>query len=43
MNLTSPMPFDKTKILSMHFHVVSNTTAAVPFSYCISNVRALRD
>jgi hypothetical protein len=43
MSLPAPMPFDRTKILSMHFHVVSNTTAVIPFSYCISAVRALQD
>jgi hypothetical protein len=43
MALTAPMPFDKTKILSMHFHVVSNTTSVIPFSYCISNVTLLQD
>ena len=42
-NLTPPPPFDATKILSMQFHVVSNTTAAVPFSYCISHVYPLQD
>jgi hypothetical protein len=43
MDLTSPPPFDKTKILSMQFHVVSNDVAPIPFSYCISNIRALKD
>jgi hypothetical protein len=42
-NAAAPMPFDKTKILSMHFHVVSNETSTVPFEYCISNLRALKD
>jgi hypothetical protein len=41
MYLPSPMPFDKTKILSMQFHVVTNTSSTVPFDYCISNLRAL--
>jgi len=41
-DLASPLPFDKTKILSMQFHVVSNETSTVPFNYCISNVRPLR-
>jgi hypothetical protein len=41
MYLTSPMPFDKTKILSMQFHVVSNTSSTIPFQYCISNLRSL--
>jgi hypothetical protein len=42
MYLTSPMPFDPTKILSMQFHVVSNTSSTIPFNYCISNVKALK-
>jgi hypothetical protein len=41
--LTPHMPFDKTKIISMQFHVVTNTSSAIPFSYCISNLRALTD
>ena len=41
--LTSPMPFDKTKIISIQFHVVTNTSSAIPFEYCISNLRALKD
>jgi hypothetical protein len=43
VRLTAPMPFDKTKILSMKFHVVSNASSIVPFSCCISNLRALQD
>ena len=43
LNAGAPTPFDRTKILSMHFHVVSNETSTVPFSYCISNLRALKD
>jgi hypothetical protein len=43
MYLTAPTPFDETQILSMHFHVVSNTTSVIPFNYCISSVQALRD
>jgi hypothetical protein len=43
MHLTTPMPFDRTKILSMQFHVVTNPSSAVPFSYCISNLAALTD
>ena len=39
--IASPMPFDKTKILSMRFHVVTNTSSTIPFSYCITDVRAL--
>jgi hypothetical protein len=41
--LTSPMPFDKTKILSMQFHVVAGTSSTIPFQYCISNLKALKD
>jgi hypothetical protein len=41
MYLPSPMPFDNTKILSMQFHVVTNTSSSIPFNYCISNLRAL--
>jgi hypothetical protein len=41
--LTTATPFDKTKIISMQFHVVTNTSSAIPFSYCISNLRALTD
>jgi hypothetical protein len=43
MYLANAMPFDKTKILSMQFHVVTNTSSAIDFSYCISNLRALTD
>jgi len=43
MYLIPYMAFDKTKIVSMQFHVVTNTAAAVPFDYCISNIRALTD
>jgi len=43
MYLTDPAPFDPTKILSMQFHIVANTSATIPFSYCISNLSALQD
>lgn len=43
MYLTPHMPFDKTKILSMQFHVVTNTSSSIPFGYCISDLRALTD
>jgi hypothetical protein len=39
--LPSPPPFDPTLLESVQFHVVSNTTAPVPFSFCISNVMLL--
>ena len=42
-DLAAPVPFDPTKILSMQFHVVSNTTSEIPFSFCISNVYPLED
>jgi len=42
-SLTGAMPFDKTRILSMHFHVVANDASAIPFSYCISDLRALQN
>jgi len=41
MYLTAPMPFDKTKILSIRFHVVANASTTIPFSYCISNLTLL--
>jgi hypothetical protein len=41
--LSMPMPFDRTKILSMQFHVVTNTSSTIPFKYCISNLKALTD
>ena len=43
MYLTPHMPFDKTKIVSVQFHVVTNTSSSIPFDYCISNLRALSD
>jgi hypothetical protein len=41
MYLTGATPFDRTKIQSMQFHVVTNTSSAIPFEYCISNLKAL--
>ena len=38
---TNPPAFDPTKILSMQFHVVANTSSTVPFMYCISNLKTL--
>jgi len=43
MYLMNATPFDKTKILSMQFHVVTNTSSTIDFAYCISNLRALTD
>lgn len=43
MYLSAPTPFDKTKIQSMQFHVVSNTMSTIPFTYCISNLTPLSD
>jgi hypothetical protein len=39
MALTNPPAFDDTKILSIRFHVVSNASAAIDFSFCVSNLR----
>jgi hypothetical protein len=36
--LTNPPPFDPTKLEDVDFHVISNTNAPVPFSFCISNI-----
>jgi hypothetical protein len=36
--LTAPPPFDPTKLEDVDFHVISNTNAPVPFSFCISNI-----
>lgn len=43
MYLTPHTPFDNTKILSMQFHVVTNTSSSIPFMYCITNLKALTD
>lgn len=43
MYLTSPMAFDPTHILSIQFHVVSNTSSTIPFNYCISNLTPLKN
>jgi hypothetical protein len=43
MYLTAPTPFDKSKIVSMQFHVVANTSSSIPFMYCISNLTPLHD
>ena len=43
MYLTSPTAFDPTKILSVQFHVVTNTSSTIPFNYCISKVKALHN
>jgi len=43
MGLDPHMAFDRTRIVSMQFHVVTNTSSAVPFNYCVSNIRALTD
>jgi hypothetical protein len=39
MYISNPPAFDKTKITSIKFHVVTNGTAAVPFMFCISNLK----
>jgi hypothetical protein len=43
MYLTSPTPFDPKTLLSVQFHVVTNTSSTIPFNYCISNVKALHN
>ena len=43
MYLTGASPFDKSKIQSVQFHVVTNTSSTIDFDYCISNLRALTD
>jgi hypothetical protein len=43
MYLTPHMAFDKTKIVSMQFHVVTNTSSAIDFNYCIRDLFALTD
>jgi hypothetical protein len=37
---TAP-PFDPTRISWISFHVVSTTTGAVPYSFCIRNLALL--
>src|SRR6266540_753751 len=32
--MAAATPFDRTKIVSMQFHVVTNTSSPVPFDYC---------
>ena len=36
--LTNPPPFDPTKLEDVDFHVIANTNAPVPFSFCVSNI-----
>ena len=36
--LTNPPRFDPTKLESVDFHVVANSSAAVPYSFCVNNV-----
>lgn len=43
MYLAGAPAFDNTKIMAMQFHVVTNTTSTVPFDFCISDLRALKD
>ena len=43
MYLTSPTPFSPSKIVSMQFHVVANTSSTIPSTYCISNLVPLSD
>ncbi len=39
--VSSPPPFDPTKIQSVWFDVVSNGSSAVDYSFCINNMTAL--
>jgi hypothetical protein len=41
MYATNPPAFDPTMILSIQFHVPTNTSAVAPFNYCISNLKLL--
>lgn len=41
MYLATPPAFDPTMILSVQFHIPTNTSAAIPFSYCVSNLKLL--
>ena len=41
MYATNPPAFDPTKILSMQFHIVTNTSSAVPYTFCVSDLKAL--
>jgi hypothetical protein len=36
--LTNPPPFDPTKLEAVAFHVITNASAPVPYSFCINNV-----
>jgi hypothetical protein len=38
---SAPPPFDPTKIISIQFHVPTNTTSSVAYSFCIANLTAL--
>jgi hypothetical protein len=37
-NGTTPPPFDATKLEAMQFHVPSNPSAAVSYSFCVRNI-----
>jgi hypothetical protein len=39
--LANPPPFDPTQLEQVQFHVVSNSTAPIPFSFCLSNIMFL--
>jgi hypothetical protein len=39
----NPTMFNPAKILSMQFHVVANTSSTVPYDFCITHLRALKD
>ena len=39
--LTNPPPFDPTKLESVDFHVFANSSAWVPYAFCIYNLTML--
>jgi hypothetical protein len=41
MYLAAPPPFDPTSTQLVQFHVITNATAATPYSFCIYNVKVL--
>jgi hypothetical protein len=41
MYLAAPPPFDPMSIQLVQFHIITNATAATPYSFCISNVKVL--
>jgi hypothetical protein len=39
--LANPPPFDRTQVIAMRFHVTTNSTSAIPFQFCISNIQPI--